>query len=164
MKWTNHQDLEKLKELSKPKKKRKGKTRSQIKRLKEKEKQERFLARERQLKIDKQLASQLWNGNYQLYLKSPEWKTIRKRKLAEAGYSCQLCNSSENLQIHHRTYERIFMEDMRDLTVLCENCHHKFHSSIKYDEMTVEAITKIIDDKVEEAVLEKILDEFYPNL
>lgn len=160
MKWTNHQDLEKLRALHK-KKSIRGKAKKD--KVRKKLEEEKRLKIERDKKLKKELASRKWDGNYKLYLKSDEWKKIRGIKLGHADYRCQLCNKKENLQVHHRTYERIFMEDMRDLTVLCEDCHRRFHSSVKYEEMTMEAINKLIDDKIEEAVLAKIVTEFYPD-
>jgi 5-methylcytosine-specific restriction endonuclease McrA len=65
---------------------------------------------------------------YKEYLLSDEWKKKRKAVLKRAGYRCQLCNSNENLHVHHRTYENIFHEDLGDLTVLCGNCHKIFHN------------------------------------
>jgi hypothetical protein len=65
---------------------------------------------------------------YHLYLETDSWKEKRATKLNEAGYKCQLCNSESGLQVHHRTYERVFNEDLADLIVLCRGCHKKFHN------------------------------------
>lgn len=77
---------------------------------------------------DIEIANQ--NARYKDYLSSPEWQERRKIKLAEAGYRCQLCNSPKRLQVHHRTYERRGNEAMRDLIVLCADCHGRFHDKI----------------------------------
>ncbi len=69
--------------------------------------------------------------SYKLYLKSEAWKLKRLQKLNSVGHSCQLCNSTDKLQIHHRTYERVYNEDLNDLTVLCSKCHYKFHKKRK---------------------------------
>jgi len=47
--------------------------------------------------------------------------------LKRAKYSCQLCNSKDNLNVHHRTYERRGHELASDLIVLCKQCHKTFH-------------------------------------
>jgi len=66
--------------------------------------------------------------NYKEYLQSPHWKTLTAAKREEAGNKCQLCNDGEvTLHVHHRTYENIYKETLKDLIVLCENCHKKFH-------------------------------------
>ncbi len=69
---------------------------------------------------------QLQTMPYEEYLQSPEWVKKRKKALRFAQYKCQLCNSSEHLNVHHRTYERRGHELMNDLTVLCSDCHSTF--------------------------------------
>lgn len=61
------------------------------------------------------------------YLKTEHWKQVRAMALANAGNRCQLCNNDRSLQVHHRTYERVGHEDLKDLTVLCGRCHRAFH-------------------------------------
>jgi hypothetical protein len=60
---------------------------------------------------------------YRAYLQSKEWKEKRRAAIERAGGRCQTCNKSNRLEVHHRTYERIFNEDPGDLTVLCCECH-----------------------------------------
>ena len=61
---------------------------------------------------------------YDKYRETPEWKAKRERKKKQARYRCQVCNSPEELQTHHRTYERLGYELVADLTALCRRCHH----------------------------------------
>lgn len=68
-----------------------------------------------------------YKERYQEYLQSQEWQTLRTTKLQESGYRCQLCNASGQLNVHHRTYDRVFKELLSDLIVLCRECHKKFH-------------------------------------
>lgn len=65
--------------------------------------------------------------DYYQYLQSPEWARLRELKLKQADGRCQLCNSNKALHVHHRTYERLGRERLVDLTVLCADCHAKFH-------------------------------------
>lgn len=64
------------------------------------------------------------------YLKSPEWSARRRAALDRANHRCQLCNATQNLNVHHRTYENWGKEQPEDLTVLCEDCHAKFHDKV----------------------------------
>ena len=64
---------------------------------------------------------------YKNYLESPEWQGVRMQALEYAGGRCQLCNSSDHLNVHHRTYERLGEEQESDVTVLCKSCHELFH-------------------------------------
>lgn len=60
---------------------------------------------------------------YEHYLASPEWRERRSVAIRKAGSRCQVCNGSDRLGVHHRTYERLGAEMEDDLTVLCEDCH-----------------------------------------
>lgn len=42
---------------------------------------------------------------YTEYLDSEHWKTTRTTALKASGNRCQVCNSTQGLQVHHRTYE-----------------------------------------------------------
>ena len=65
---------------------------------------------------------------YQLYLQTREGQTIRRLKLHEARYQCQICPTGRQaLDVHHRTYERRGVEVLSDLVVLCRGCHALFH-------------------------------------
>jgi len=67
---------------------------------------------------------------YYLYLKTPEWQTLRRIKLETAGHRCQICYSDAGpLEVHHRTYERRGKERLDDLTVLCRRCHQAHHDA-----------------------------------
>lgn len=66
-------------------------------------------------------------GEYLAYLQTDHWKEMRRLALDHAEHRCQLCNATENLEAHHRTYERIGRERLSDLTVLCSDCHYWHH-------------------------------------
>jgi RNA polymerase-binding transcription factor DksA len=67
---------------------------------------------------------------YARYVRTREWTRRRARKLNDAGKRCQVCNSKKILEVHHRNYERIGCERDNDLTVLCNDCHAKFHDKL----------------------------------
>ncbi len=64
---------------------------------------------------------------YKLYLKSDSWKNKRDLILKRDRYRCVKCFDDKNLQIHHLTYDRLFMEKTDDLITLCATCHSKEH-------------------------------------
>jgi hypothetical protein len=68
--------------------------------------------------------------DYQEYLKTDHWKRLAEETKRLAGYHCQVCNSVDNLEAHHRTYERKGDELQSDLTCLCHSCHSFFSGSI----------------------------------
>ena len=79
--------------------------------------------------VSKELKSLLWDfrrDNYQVYLKSDEWKAKRRKILKMADYKCRRCGARAT-QVHHETYKRIYNEKLTDLTALCSDCHSKIH-------------------------------------
>jgi hypothetical protein len=73
--------------------------------------------------------AETYKERYHAYLLSPEWAERRALKMGEANGRCQLCNGSDRLQCHHRTYDRVFEESQSDLIVLCDKCHTLFHEA-----------------------------------
>jgi len=68
---------------------------------------------------------------YQQYLTTDYWKQVSERVKEKAGFRCQVCNSSKQLEAHHRTYEHLRqeMEFLGDLVCLCRRCHGLYHES-----------------------------------
>jgi hypothetical protein len=64
---------------------------------------------------------------YAEYLRTAEWQRRRHLARVRAGQRCQVCNGTERLEVHHRTYERRGAERDDDLFVLCERCHGHYH-------------------------------------
>ena len=64
---------------------------------------------------------------YSKYLKSKAWDKKRKAVIKRADNRCMVCYSNGRLNVHHRTYERIFKEKLTDLIALCDSCHKLFH-------------------------------------
>lgn len=78
---------------------------------------------------------------YQDYIKSPEWFRKRREALVYYKYTCDLCGDRRRLQVHHKTYARLGMELMKDLQVLCVDCHKDVHES---------CLSGLIDDTTEQ--------------
>ena len=67
---------------------------------------------------------------YARYLETHHWQRMRELARDAAGERCQLCNSTDRLETHHKTYDRIGSELLSDLIVLCHDCHAKFHGKL----------------------------------
>jgi hypothetical protein len=68
---------------------------------------------------------------YYDYLRSPEWKEKREKKLESVGHRCEICgvgSDTHQLVIHHKSYYSVFRERLCDLEVLCEDGHDYRHS------------------------------------
>jgi 5-methylcytosine-specific restriction endonuclease McrA len=87
----------------------------------------------------RQEAVSLRKLDYYDYLLTPHWDYIRRAKLREASNRCELCFSKERLNVHHKTYERLGMEKLSDLIVLCHECHTKVHEKLAGDLQYMEA-------------------------
>lgn len=77
-----------------------------------------------------EIAEAINDMTYQDFLDTPYWKTIARHVRKRAKYKCQLCSSSSELHVHHKTYENHGYELQRcetDLICLCADCHEKFH-------------------------------------
>jgi predicted HNH restriction endonuclease len=76
---------------------------------------------------------------YREYLRSEHWTRKRAETIHKAGRKCQMCGwrnerqagSSKGFHVHHNTYERVGHELPTDLTVLCAECHERFHGKGK---------------------------------
>lgn len=61
------------------------------------------------------------------YLKSEHWKLLKRVTLQSQGRICCKCGALKKLQIHHKTYVRLWKELQSDLMVVCVDCHKKIH-------------------------------------
>lgn len=64
--------------------------------------------------------------SYKEYLLSYLWES-KKELMLDLFEKCYSCNSTKNLQVHHKNYERCGNEGIRDLVVLCKKCHGDEH-------------------------------------
>jgi hypothetical protein len=68
---------------------------------------------------------------HQEYLKSTQWKEIRKKVLKRDDYTCQGCLESPAVDVHHITYNNWQNEFMFELMSLCRECHTRVHKKDK---------------------------------
>jgi len=64
---------------------------------------------------------------YKVYLQSVEWREKAKIIMERDNNKCVLCDTQEKLQVHHKTYDRLYKEEPEDLITLCNSCHKKIH-------------------------------------
>lgn len=50
------------------------------------------------------LASSIARTGHRAYLRSPEWRELRRLALERDGFRCRLCNSRWRLEVHYRRY------------------------------------------------------------
>jgi len=55
---------------------------------------------------------------------------LHRRVLERGGWRCQICGSSENLQVHHLKFRSMLGDDeLSNLISLCVRCHRQQHGS-----------------------------------
>lgn len=77
------------------------------------------------------IAEEIKELDYRDFLQTPYWKAIAYEKKRKSNFKCELCNNEGLLNVHHKTYERHGYEfyNLKDLIVLCDDCHKKFHGT-----------------------------------
>lgn len=76
-----------------------------------------------------ELCHRIRRMEYSQFLKTPYWQLVTWLVVVAAGEKCRLCEHTQRLVAHHRTY-RIHGREHRhldDLTCLCRGCHHRHH-------------------------------------
>jgi hypothetical protein len=68
---------------------------------------------------------------YQAYIRSAKWRRRAERIKKRDHYQCRTCLENSQLEVHHRTYERLYHEHDDDLITLCSWCHEAITSSIR---------------------------------
>lgn len=101
-------------------------------------------------------------AEYDAYLHSQAWRNRRLAAIEAAGGRCQLCNSPENLEAHHRTYVRFGRELPGDLTVLCDPCHMLFHGRLGESD-AVDPVVRATEARID-AMWERMLELSVRNL
>lgn len=71
---------------------------------------------------------------YRTYIKSKEFKEIKRRVEERDNYKCRVCgsnNEERTLTCHHITYKHLYNEKeyLEDLITLCNICHKAIHSA-----------------------------------
>jgi len=70
-----------------------------------------------------------FTNSYAEYMQSEEWWERRWEIIERDGGCCIRCKSTDDLQVHHLSYERLGDEEDADLVTLCLDCHNLIHAS-----------------------------------
>lgn len=69
-------------------------------------------------------------NDYQEYLKTDHWRKYRLSVLDLWNNECGVCTKVAK-DVHHRHYENLGKEKLRDCIPLCRECHTKHHVTLK---------------------------------
>jgi hypothetical protein len=89
--------------------------------------EQRWEAQRQQREAERRRENEAWWGQYNEYLRSPQWRSLRQRVLRRAGGVCEACLERRATQVHHRTYEHVFAEFGFELVAICDACHARLH-------------------------------------
>jgi 5-methylcytosine-specific restriction endonuclease McrA len=65
---------------------------------------------------------------YQEYLRSSQnWSNLKEKVKERDRFRCTKCGSNDDLEVHHKNYDRFKQEKLEDLITLCKKCHIKHH-------------------------------------
>lgn len=67
-------------------------------------------------------------ADYHAYIQSPAWAKKRAQYWATVERCCQACRLTQDLHVHHMTYDRFKNEHLSDLIGLCQYCHELVHA------------------------------------
>jgi 5-methylcytosine-specific restriction endonuclease McrA len=67
---------------------------------------------------------------YHAYLQGPFWRARKAAIIRYRGERCERCFRVDNLELHHRTYERLGRELPEDVELLCSRCHQLEHGIV----------------------------------
>lgn len=72
---------------------------------------------------------------YSDFIKTGYWKILSYKAKKKAGFKCVVCDSTENLQAHHKHYDNHgdITKEVDDLVCLCAECHAKIHGKYQKD-------------------------------
>lgn len=92
------------------------------------------------------VAPSFTHGSYGALLLDSRWRDRRAEILLRDKNRCVICESSEDLQVHHRQYHYVKLQnqfkppwDYPDnlLITLCKSCHNRGHSKFKVPTLTI---------------------------
>lgn len=81
--------------------------------------------------VEKMKTSTYKAGLYRLYLMSNYWRKLSRRVRKKYCNRCSICGSCNNINVHHKSYERLAqVDEIIDLILLCNDCHKKIHGIV----------------------------------
>lgn len=74
-------------------------------------------------------------NDYEDYVKSDEWKSVKERLIKERGRVCEKCGQEKpkSMHLHHKNYDNVLGKERdEDLMLLCEDCHNELHQDLEF--------------------------------
>lgn len=95
----------------------------------------------------------MYGEDYQRYLESDHWKTVRAQRLKIDENKCAFCHSEKELRVHHISYERVGHENVDyDLITLCKSCHERLHEIKKREDEISKQLASMFECEARNAI------------
>jgi 5-methylcytosine-specific restriction endonuclease McrA len=78
---------------------------------------------EEALEQERELASSLFRREHEANRHTARYQKLRAEALAAADNRCVRCGSPRRLELHHKHYDTLGVESLRDVVILCHRCH-----------------------------------------
>jgi len=89
-------------------------------------------------------------GFYEEYINSDTWKKKRQERLEIDGYTCQVGDCTEDLEVHHKHYRSLGNENVReDLITLCRTHHDAITNVNRQQRYANKDISITITDEID---------------
>lgn len=82
---------------------------------------------QKHVRIQRGRSEGFWR-EYNLYLKSEDWRRKSAKVLRRANGQCEGCGAKAASQAHHLTYKNVFAEFLFELVAVCDDCHKRLHA------------------------------------
>lgn len=106
---------------------------------------------------DENMIKTLVEMPYNKYLKTIYWHELKKTVHKIFGKKCEVCDSKNDIHIHHFNYSNRGKETFNDIAILCSLCHHAMH---KHEEQIFHPIANRIEFEKFLKTAEKIKKSF----
>jgi len=81
---------------------------------------------------------------YNAYISSNAWRVRRDAYFQKHLRKCLACGSTDEIHLHHRSYDNFTKEKDGDLRALCAKCHKKLHRLQKKHGWTLASATDYV--------------------
>lgn len=73
---------------------------------------------------------------YDEYINSSAWTERKEGFFLTHSEECSACGNTNAVDLHHKTYTRLGLEDDNDLVALCKTCHAQYHAIFLHTSVT----------------------------
>jgi len=94
---------------------------------------------------------------YTVYISSKAWQERRLRFIATTNGRCA-CGATDDLHVHHATYDNLGVEMDEDLRLVCQRCHSEIHAVHRRLGGSLQSVTDRVLRVIEASTQDQILE------